>query len=59
MHTRPIHPGVRVGHVEGGTTPERPTEMNRIVTDELLPALEAEPGYAGAINLATRQAAMA
>ena len=38
--------------IEGGTTPERRAEMNRIVTDELIPALEAEPGYAGAINLA-------
>ena len=38
--------------VEGGSTPERRAEMNTIVTDELIPALEAEPGYARAINLA-------
>jgi hypothetical protein len=37
--------------VEGGTTSDRRAEMDRIVTDELIPALEAEPGYAGAMNL--------
>jgi hypothetical protein len=41
--------------IEGGTTPERRTEMDRIVTDELIPALEAEPGYAGALNLVDRE----
>lgn len=34
--------------VEGGTTPARRTEMDQIVTDEMVPALEAEPGFAGA-----------
>jgi hypothetical protein len=38
--------------IEGGTTPELRAEINRIVTDELIRALEAVPGYAGAINLA-------
>jgi hypothetical protein len=38
--------------IEGGTTPDRRAEMDRIVTDELIPALEAESGYAGAMNLA-------
>jgi hypothetical protein len=37
--------------IEGGTTPDRRAEMDRIVTDQLIPALKAEPGYAGAINL--------
>lgn len=37
--------------IEGGTTPERRAEMDRIVTDELIPALETEPGYAGTTNL--------
>jgi hypothetical protein len=37
--------------IEGGTTPERRAEMDRIVTKELIPALEAEPGYAGGLNL--------
>jgi hypothetical protein len=37
--------------IEGGTTPERRAEMDRIVTDELIPALESEPGYGGATNL--------
>ena len=40
--------------VEGGTTPDRRTEMDRIVTDEMVPALEAEPGFAGALNLVDR-----
>jgi hypothetical protein len=40
--------------IEGGTPPARRTDMDRIVTDELVPALEAEPGYAGALNLVDR-----
>lgn len=40
--------------VEGGTTPARRTEMDRIVTDEMVPALEAEPGFAGAMNVVDR-----
>jgi hypothetical protein len=41
--------------IEGGTTPARRTDMDRIVTDELVPALEAEPGFAGALNLVDRE----
>jgi hypothetical protein len=37
--------------IEGGTTSGRRAELDRIVTDELIPALETEPGYAGALNL--------
>jgi len=40
--------------IEGGTTPECRTEMDAIVTDKLIPALEGEPGYAGALNLVDR-----
>ncbi len=40
--------------IEGGTTPERRGEMDRIVTDEMVPALHAEPGFAGALNLVDR-----
>src|ERR1700760_2388556 len=40
--------------IEGGTTPDRRTEMDRIVTDEMVPALHAEPGFAGALNLVDR-----
>ena len=40
--------------IEGGTTPERRAEMDRIVTDEMIPALAAEPGFAGALNLVDR-----
>ena len=41
--------------IEGGTTPDRRTAMDRIVTDEMLPALAAEPGYAGALNVVDRE----
>lgn len=41
--------------IEGGTTPARRTEMDRIVTDEMVPALEAEPGFSGALNLVDRE----
>jgi hypothetical protein len=37
--------------IEGGTTPQRRSEMDRIVIDELVPALQDEPGYCGALNL--------
>jgi hypothetical protein len=29
--------------------------MDRIVTDEMVPALEAEPGFSGALNLVDRE----
>jgi hypothetical protein len=40
--------------IEGGTTPDRRAQMDRLVTDQMVPALEAEPGYAGALNLVDR-----
>ncbi len=40
--------------VEAGTTRDRREEMDRVVHDEMLPALTQEPGYAGAINLIDR-----
>jgi hypothetical protein len=40
--------------VEGGTTPELREQMDRIVLEELLPALQAEPGFAGTLNLVDR-----
>jgi hypothetical protein len=40
--------------IEGGTTPDRRTQMDSLVTDEMVPALQAEPGYAGALNLVDR-----
>jgi hypothetical protein len=40
--------------IEGGTTPERRADMDRVVTDGMVPALEAEPGFAGALNLVDR-----
>jgi hypothetical protein len=41
--------------VQGGTTPEQRTEMDRIVNEELVPALQDEPGFAGALNLVDRE----
>ena len=41
--------------VQGGTTPDRRSEMDRIVTDELVPALHDEPGFGGALNLVDRE----
>jgi hypothetical protein len=40
--------------IEGGTTPEYREAMDRIVSEALLPALGAEPGYAGALNIVDR-----
>ena len=40
--------------IEGGTTADQRAEMDRIVTDEMVPALEAEPGFSGALNLVDR-----
>jgi hypothetical protein len=40
--------------IEGGTTADRRPEMDRLVTDAMVPALEAEPGFAGALNLVDR-----
>jgi hypothetical protein len=40
--------------VQGGTTPDKRKEMDRIVTEELVPALHEEPGFAGALNLVDR-----
>jgi hypothetical protein len=40
--------------IEGGTTPELRTQMDRIVTDQMIPALREEPGFAGALNLVDR-----
>jgi hypothetical protein len=41
--------------IQGGTTPDRRIAMDRIVTDELVPSLEAEPGFSGALNLVDRE----
>ncbi len=40
--------------IEGGTTPDRRPQMDQLVTGQMLPALQAEPGYAGALNLVDR-----
>lgn len=40
--------------IEGGTTPDHRQAMDRLVTDEMIPALEAEPGFAGALNVVDR-----
>jgi len=41
--------------VQGGTTPDKRGEMDRIVNEELVPALHDEPGFAGALNLVDRE----
>src|SRR4051794_21767100 len=38
----------------GAPPPPRRTDMDRIVTDEMVPALKDEPGFAGALNLVDR-----
>jgi hypothetical protein len=40
--------------IQGGTTPEKRPEMDRLVTAELIPALHEEPGFGGALNLVDR-----
>jgi hypothetical protein len=40
--------------VQGGTTPPNRDEMNRAVTELLIPALVNEPGFRGAVNLEDR-----
>src|SRR3954449_6599601 len=40
--------------IGGGTTPELRDRMDRIVTDEMIPALTDEPGFAGALNVVDR-----
>ena len=41
--------------VQGGTTPGQRDEMNRIVHEMLIPALEAENGFVGALNIEDRE----
>ena len=41
--------------IQGGTTPDQRPEMDRVVTDEMVPALQGEPGFAGALNLVDRE----
>ena len=45
--------------VEGGTTPELREQMDRIVREEPLPALELERGFAGTLNLVDRESGKA
>jgi len=47
-------PAMHAQVIEGGTTPQLRDKMDRIVTDEMLPALQAEPGFAGALNVVDR-----
>src|SRR5262249_35445228 len=41
--------------VQGGTTPDRRPDMDRLVADELIPALHEESGFSGALNLVDRE----
>jgi len=40
--------------VKSGTTPGKLNEMDRLVRDELIPALQDEDGFGGAMNLVNR-----
>jgi hypothetical protein len=35
-----------------GTTPDRRAELDRVIRDRLMPALIADPGFVGTLNLA-------
>jgi hypothetical protein len=41
--------------IQGGASPEQRDEMDRLVQEELIPALEKEPGFVGALNLEDRE----
>jgi len=41
--------------VEGGTTPELREQMDRIVREEMVPALKLEAGLAGTLDLVDRE----
>ncbi len=41
--------------VQGGTTPDKRDEMNRVVHELLIPALRAQEGFVGALNLEDRE----
>jgi hypothetical protein len=45
--------------IEGGTTPQHRNEMDRIVTEEMIPALAGEPGFGGALNIVDRESGAA
>jgi hypothetical protein len=47
---RPFRHRQLAGLVDG-STPERRAEIDRTVSDELIPALQTEPGYSGALNV--------
>jgi hypothetical protein len=40
--------------IEGGTAPDRRSRMDRLVSDEMVPAVKIEPGFPGAPNLVDR-----
>jgi hypothetical protein len=43
--------------IEGGTAPDRRARMDRLVSDELVPALEIEPGSRARSTSSTATAA--
>jgi hypothetical protein len=40
--------------IQGGAPPEQRSEMDRIVNEEMVPALQQEPGFSGTLNLVDR-----
>jgi hypothetical protein len=41
--------------IQGGAAPQHRAAMDAIVHEQLIPALEEEPGYSGAFNLVDRE----
>ena len=37
--------------IQGGSKPEARAEMNRAVSEAMIPALQAQPGFRGTLNL--------
>jgi hypothetical protein len=40
--------------IQGGAAPEQRAAMDRVVHEEMIPALNEEPGFTGALNLVDR-----
>ena len=40
--------------IQGGAAPEQRAAMDRVVHEEVIPALNEEPGFTGALNLVDR-----
>jgi hypothetical protein len=41
--------------IQGGAAPAQRAEMDEVVDEQLIPALNEEPGFSGALNLVDRE----